>query len=479
MKDFYKMDFEKIHQYSLKILNEVGMIFHSEKLLSCLEKSGATINWTNKVAKFPFSLIEEKISLQKQQIINGARQIILSGGVATKPYQGEGGKLGAGALKIYNYAKKIVENPTEDDVKNSIIFGHSCSDIKSIGAPLVCDIFRGKKINPDVLPIVRAYNVATNTSKLGTNEVDKPWQLKYLIEIGKVLKISQEAYFDDPCLITAKHTLSPLQLDEDACDVLMELAKNNLPANIIPMPIMGTSSPVTLLGTMCMVNAEIIAVLAAIKSVKPEAIILGGVMGVNTNMKTGCMLFSMPAALKLNIMMSKMHDEFYGFDFCTGLYGTNSKVLGEELIFERIFQIASGFISGMSNFPVGLFSEGMVFSPELALVELDFIKSLSRLFSEEYENDFDEVFEVIKETSPGGTFLDKKHTFMNFKKIFIPEIIKEVINDNKKIKDMFDFAHEKYNSIMKGTDRFFLQPDKQKAIDKLLIKSFDEAESRK
>jgi trimethylamine:corrinoid methyltransferase-like protein len=222
LEDLGIIDFEKIHHYSLKILNEIGMIFRSEQLLSCLEKSGATVNWASKLVKFPQSLVEDKIDLQKQQIKNGARQIILSGGVATKPYFGEGAKLGAGALQMYNFTKKITESPGESDVINSIIFGHGCGDIKTIGSPLVCNYFRGKKINPNLLPIIRAYNVAKNTDKLGTNEIDKPWQLKYLMEIGKILKNSEEAYFNNPCLITSKHTISPLQLDKDACDVLVE-----------------------------------------------------------------------------------------------------------------------------------------------------------------------------------------------------------------------------------------------------------------
>ena len=65
----------------------------------------------------------------------------------------------------------------------------------------------------------------------------------YLMELGKIVRGSQEAYLQRPCFVTAKETISPLVLDEDAGDVLLLLAQHNLPCVIIPMPITGTSSP--------------------------------------------------------------------------------------------------------------------------------------------------------------------------------------------------------------------------------------------
>jgi trimethylamine--corrinoid protein Co-methyltransferase len=330
-------------------------------------------------------------------------------------------------------------------------------------------------MSPHIFPILRAMFVAKNTYKVGNSEVNTPKQLKYLIKMGEVIRGSREVYLDNPCFITAKHPVSPLQLDRDACDVLLALAENRLPANVISMPIIGTSVPVTLEGSIILSNAEIMGSICAIKSMYPDAMVLGGVMPAVTDMKTGAISYDDPLAVKVDISMARMYDDFYGFDFGLGIYCSDAKYLGSEIIMQRTIQLISTVIMRRYNPPVGLYDQGLIYSPELALLEIDILKSLVSIFSDatskqNSSSNPEEIIEIlssINNVKPGGNFLTEEHTLKNFKRNCQLNILKELVSvkEGKKVKGMFDLAHERFEQIKREMIPFILSPDKEKEID--------------
>jgi trimethylamine--corrinoid protein Co-methyltransferase len=48
-----------IHNESIRILEEVGALFHSQKALNILEKNGAKVDWKSNIAKISAELDAE------------------------------------------------------------------------------------------------------------------------------------------------------------------------------------------------------------------------------------------------------------------------------------------------------------------------------------------------------------------------------------------------------------------------------------
>jgi trimethylamine---corrinoid protein Co-methyltransferase len=472
------LDYEEVHAASLKLLENTGMKFLSEEMLKALEKKGATIDWSKSVARIPGKFANECLQLQKNDIKKGKKQILLNGGISSRTNDKISCKFGSGAFFVYDWKTRTKSKPDEKGVAESIQFGNAIDDIGMIGVPVIPDKINGERLSPHIFPILRAMLVAKNTHKVGNSEVNTPKQLKYLMEMGEVIKGSRKAYLEDPCFITAKHPVSPLQMDRDACDVLLALAKNSLPANVITMPILGTSVPVTLTGSIILSNAEMIGSMCAVKSIYPEAMILGGVMPAVTDMKTGELSYDNPLAVKVDMAMAVMYDDFYGFDFGLGIYCSDAKYLGAELIMQRTVQLISTVITKRLNPPIGLYDLGLVYSPELALLEIDILKNLVQLFSDNpiTENtlnnpqEIDDILTAVNNVKPGGSFLAEEHTLKNFRKTFQSNLLTEIVSikEDKKIKGMFELANEKHEEIKRNMIPFNLSIDKEKEIDRIV-----------
>ncbi|HHE74787.1 MAG TPA: hypothetical protein ENL37_06845 [Desulfobacteraceae bacterium] len=52
----------KIHERSIKILEEVGVKFLSEKALKIMEKNGASVDKKEKLAKIPREMVDQALS---------------------------------------------------------------------------------------------------------------------------------------------------------------------------------------------------------------------------------------------------------------------------------------------------------------------------------------------------------------------------------------------------------------------------------
>ena len=469
-----KSKFEKIHDHSLKVIEQTGMRFFSDIILTSLEKKGAKIDWSKNIACIPSKLVDKMLFELKEEIKKGRKQIILNGGVTTKTDGKIACKMGAPSLTIYDWDNQIKRDATEADSMNAIRVGQAVPEISMVGLAVFAKEVDGKVADPVFRPILDAMLLAKNTSKVGNSEVNSEKQLKYLIEMGTVVRGSFEEYNKNPCFITAKESISPLTLDKNACEVLVALAKSGLPANIIPMPIIGASTPVSVIGSMILVNAEILATMTAIRAVVPDANVAGGSIASVMDMATGEIKFNTIDAIKFDAAMSQLHDEMYGLDYGYGIYTGDSRFLGPEVVHEWLMKILCSAFLKKFDYTVGQYNQGTTYSPELALIEIDVVKSLHLLLEDIVNDDLGLVLDTINKVGPGGSFLAEEHTLQNFKKVWRSEILQEIVDrkNDKKIKGMFDLAGEKYKDMLKNTEHYRLPDDKEKEIDILVSKAY-------
>jgi trimethylamine:corrinoid methyltransferase-like protein len=69
-----------IHNESIRILEEVGALFHSKRALGILSKSGAKVDMESGIAKFSSEMITEALKTAPKSFVCGAR-------VAEKDFQ--------------------------------------------------------------------------------------------------------------------------------------------------------------------------------------------------------------------------------------------------------------------------------------------------------------------------------------------------------------------------------------------------------
>ena len=309
-----------IHDKALEILEQVGLGVHYEGFFDPLDAAGAIINRANKTVKFPRRLIEDTIEGIKEQIAGGQKQFLLNG--VTSPSTEDDSvslKFAGATIEFLDPLTNKVREPEELDLIRLIALGESIQEVKFIGNP-VCYLRDryGKAIQGPLQRVKTAALVAKYTKKYGSNEVWNEKELELLIELGSIVRGGRKAFYENPCFVTAKETIAPLQFPEEDSRVLCMLAENNLPCTIIPMPLTGATSPVTLGANIAMIAAEVLGAMACIRAKYPIAMVGGGALSGVMDMRRGNASFAAPETILQDLGAANMFEDLYGQDFAIG-----------------------------------------------------------------------------------------------------------------------------------------------------------------
>jgi trimethylamine--corrinoid protein Co-methyltransferase len=292
------------------------------------------------------------------------------------------------------------------------------------------------------------------------------------VEIGIIARGSRAAFLAHPCFVTAKETISPLFLDENASDILLALAARQLPCTIIPMPLTGLSSPATRLGNVIVGNAEILGVVTAVKAFHPEALVGGGTISGVLDMQTGVVSFSAPEAILQDIAIAEVHERLYGFDYLIGSGYTDAKYPNSQVLAEKTAKFLFTFLSGRTSYPIGLVNGGSVFSDLQCLVDLELCRYVQAHFSP--FGDFgstEELVDLIDRVGIQGNYVEQDHTLKHFRENWLPALFDRssfVSLDDSRAKDLYAQARERLRGMYAAGDFWELEPERQRAIDEVV-----------
>jgi trimethylamine:corrinoid methyltransferase-like protein len=79
LKLFDESELTKIHDYTLKVLQDPGMKIQEQRMLLALKKKGAEVCLDSNIVRFPNSIINETIDLLRKDIEEGKSPKYLNG----------------------------------------------------------------------------------------------------------------------------------------------------------------------------------------------------------------------------------------------------------------------------------------------------------------------------------------------------------------------------------------------------------------
>jgi len=98
----------------------------------------------------------------------------------------------------------------------------------------------------------------TNTTKHGFIGPGNGYRLKKIVEMAAAIVGGKEKLKERPLVSFLTCPVSPLQVLQESCEIIMEAAHAGLAVNVLSMAMAGGSSPVALAGTLVDHNAEIL-----------------------------------------------------------------------------------------------------------------------------------------------------------------------------------------------------------------------------
>ncbi len=242
---------DEIHLATLEVLEKTGMFVEDEQALEILGDNGADIDRERMIAKFPPYMIEEAIA-------SAPPKILLAGRNPKNDYVMENSRVGftnfGEGVKIVDPDTGVLRETTKQDVANTAKVVDYLDEIdvylRAVGA---------SEVPQAVAPLHNAEAFFPNTSKHCFIGPINGFNVRKLVEMAKVVAGGAKNLEQRPLLSFNTCPVSPLKLVKDACEIIMEGAKNHLVVNILSMAMAGGSTPVNMAGTLVDHNAEVLS----------------------------------------------------------------------------------------------------------------------------------------------------------------------------------------------------------------------------
>jgi len=110
--------------------------------------------------------------------------------------------------------------------------------------------------------------------------------------------LSAEEFDEKPRFFTNINSSSPLKHDYPMLDGAMRLARRGQPVVITPFTLAGAMAPVTIVGAVTQQNAEALAAIALLQTIRKGTPVVYGAFTSNVDMKSGAPAFGTPEYIR-------------------------------------------------------------------------------------------------------------------------------------------------------------------------------------
>lgn len=454
---------EQIHEATLTVMENVGLVFACEPARDLFAKAGCKID--GQKVFFPKKLVEEQVKKAPSQFTLHAR----------------------------------------DPEKNVVIGGDNIAFMPCYGAPFVNDLDRGRREgtledfnNFAKLAYLSPYMDITGGMMTEPNDIpvnlrnaeriyssivlsDKPFMgagtgaedARQTLEMASMVFGNRDELADKPPFVSILCSLTPLGFDDKMCGGIMEYAKAGMPQLISSLAIAGATAPVTLEGTLVVQNAEILAGITLTQLVREGAPVIFAGSSSSAAMRYGTLSIGAPE-MAVNTAATAQMGRFYNLPVRGGGSLTDSKTVDTQAAYESMMSLQMATLSGI-NFVLhsaGILEGYITASYEKFIIDSEICGMCKRIKQGEEVTAEKLALDVIESVGPGGEFLTNMHTFKHFKQELYAPILEERDNfaswTGKGGITMEQRANAKYKEMLENYKEPDMDPDIRKDLDNYL-----------
>jgi trimethylamine--corrinoid protein Co-methyltransferase len=285
---------------------------------------------------------------------------------------------------------------------------------------------------------------------------------------------TQIALATDAQLMGCVEGAAPLSLAEDPCNAAFYYLEAGFPIYIASGSIMGGSHPITVAGASVSHNAELLAIIVLLQSIRPGCGIIANNFVSAMNMSTGDLNFGTAAIALHQMAYNQVWHSYYKIPINnTGSAFSNSKFIDYQLGAEKLPLATASALSGANMIVLhGGVTAELAYNPILAIIDDDIAKTLGKMVEGFSVNDETIGLDIIKNVGSDGTFLNTKQTRTIWKSedympaIFDKSSYQEWLGSSKK--SVIDKAKEKYEEIIATYKPKSLTSQQDSEIDRIL-----------
>jgi trimethylamine--corrinoid protein Co-methyltransferase len=406
----------KLHETSLRILEDVGVVIPHEEMLDRFSASGATVDRARQLVKIPPALVEQCVAAAAKQftIFGRDRSKTAEFGLGKRNYNSIAGE----ALWV-NDAFTERRYVALEDVAQAARLGDALPNINIAGA-----MGDPQDVPSECRCVFTAAELLRNTTKPVTFWFHDRASAKFVLDLFSVVAGSEREAIEKPFAYPFLEPISPLRFPRNGIDLLFETARFNLPVPIGPMAQVGATGPGTLAGTLAQENAEILAGICVVQLVRKGMPVCYGGIPHAFDMATTQLIFCGPEQALMAVAMTQM-GKFYGLPVYINVGLTDSKLPDAQAGIEAGITLMCGALAGADIFGhLGICGVDLGTSLTMLLMQHEIIGFVERIMRGVAFDDETLGFDVVQSVGPGGNYLGEDHTFRHFRdELWFPQLL--------------------------------------------------------
>ena len=402
---------ETIHDVSLRVLEEIGIEFLSERALDLLAAAGARVDRSDKLVRFDRGLVAELLAKAPASVTltprNPERRLILGG-------------------NSINYSLVAGPPNVHDGVRGRRAgnYGDYCDLLRLTQSLNIIHCIGNQPVAPVELP---AESRHLDCYRANVTYTDRVYHCSAIgadraldgIEIAALARGADRAALrDSPAVLTVISVNSPRRFDDAMADGLIAMARCGQPVVVTPFTLMGAMTPVTLAAALVQQNAEALAGIALAQAVRPGTPVVYGAFTSNVDMKSGAPAFGTPENTKATLAAGQLARR-YRLPYRSS-NSNASNAVDAQAAYESQMSIWAAVMghANMVYHGAGWMEGGLTASFEKVVLDAEMLQMMAEVIAPLVVDADTLGVEAIRDVGPGGHFFGTAHTLERYETAF-------------------------------------------------------------
>jgi trimethylamine--corrinoid protein Co-methyltransferase len=424
-----------LHEQTLTVLEEVGVAYNTPEAMDVLEGTGAILDRDRLTARLPRELVGRCLETVPRKLLLAARDSandvwlgdgslsFTSDGTATFVVDDETGERREGSAEDQRTLNRLFDAlPNVDYIWPTI----SARDLDPVAADLEIQAIAWRNCAKHVQDEIR------------TPELVPP-MLDMMAAVAGASPAERPVYSQINC------TIAPLGHDTDMTEASIALARAGVPIAIMPMPLMGTTAPITVAGVTVQCMAELLSAVVLFQIAAPGCPLIASPEPASADLRTGLYVCGSPEAGAATLACIEMSKQHYGLPTQGGGTGGDAKAPDFQDGIEG-GGVLDVLVGADSLVGLGCFDGAQATS--LATIVLH--NDAAGLVKEELRRvPFDAascLIDDIRAVGPGGHFMGRRSTRRHAHDVWMPSVLRrgtfEASHGRTLVQDALERAHE-------------------------------------
>jgi trimethylamine--corrinoid protein Co-methyltransferase len=426
---------DTLQEATLRILEDVGVKFPSDRALRIFEEHGAQVDRATEVVRLPRDLVRKALATVPRTFTMAARDpaydLVLGEDVTYFTMDGCG-------VETVDLETRVQRPSRKSDVA---MMARICDHLPSVGF---------------IWPMVSAQDFGL-TAPL--HEMDACWNnsvkhvqsetimgaapVRYALEMATVLAGDRQELRRRPPFTLVVCTIAPLVQDHEGIEGALEMAAAGAPVGFLAMPTLGTTAPATIPGALAMGDAEIISAVVLMQLAHPGAPVFHSIMQAWADPRSGAYV-SYPLDGRWRYAPVEMAHR-WGMPSLGACYGTDSPLPGtwQSAAEVAIDPFWAGLVGPEIVTGMGLVRTYTLLYPESVILDDDlYQRARAALMAPELSEET-LALDVIASVGPGGHFLAEKHTRTHMRGSLVRSLALQLDAEGRAYRDPVEVARER------------------------------------